>query len=159
MLNRLIDSQKRFLIFNSIIKLQFHKCPLIWMFCFGTSSNMISKIHKWALRLILNDHTGDFVSLLQSNNDTCNHHRNIQTLMVETYKIKNNLNPLIRDFMFERRNDMYNLRNFQESATKEKEWVYKTGSWNFKVQISVIMINFAWNLKTNLLARLIQRKR
>ena len=30
--------------------------------------------------------------------------------------------------MFERRNDMYNLRNFQESATKEKEWVYKTGS-------------------------------
>ena len=32
-------------------------------------------------------------------------------LMVEIYEIKNNLNPLIMDFMFERRNNTYNLRN------------------------------------------------
>ena len=57
---------------------------------------MINKIHERALRLILNDHTSDFDTLLlKSNNDTCNHHRNIQTLMVEIYKIKNNLNPPI----------------------------------------------------------------
>ena len=56
---------------------------------------MINKIHERALRLILNDHTSDFDTLLQNNNDTCNHHRNIQTLMVEVYKIKNKLNPQI----------------------------------------------------------------
>ena len=60
------------------------------MFCSGTS-NMINKIHEWALRLILNDYTSDFDPLLQNHNDTCNHHRNIQTLMVEIYKIKNNV--------------------------------------------------------------------
>ena len=38
--------------------------------------------------------------------------------MVEIYKINNNLNPLIMDFMFERRNNVYNLRNFHEFATK-----------------------------------------
>ena len=44
------------------------------------------------------------------NNDTCNHHRNIQTLTIEIYKMKNNLNPPIMDFMFERRNNTHKLK-------------------------------------------------
>ena len=84
---------------------------------------MINKIHERALRLILNDNTSDFDTLLQNNNATSNNHGNIQTLMVEIYKIKNNLNPPITDFMFERRNNTYNLRNFQEFATKRKRTV------------------------------------
>ena len=43
--------------------------------------------------------------------------------MVEIYKIKNKLNLPIMDFMFERRNNMNNLRNFQEFATKRKRTV------------------------------------
>ena len=52
-----------------------------------------------------------------------NHHRNIQTLMIEIYKINSNLNPPIMDFMFERRNNTYNLRNFQDFTTKRKRTV------------------------------------
>ena len=118
----LCNFQKR-LNFYSTIKSQFNYRPLIWMFCSRTSNNMINKIHERALRLILNDHTSDFDTLLQNNNDTCNHHRNIQTLMIEIYKMKNNLNPPIMDNMFERRNNTYNLRNFQEFATKRKRTV------------------------------------
>ena len=81
---------------------------------------MVNKSHERALRLMLN---GDFDLLLQSNNDTCSHYRSIQTLMNEIYKIKNNLNSPIMDFMFERRNNTYNLRNFQELATKIKRTV------------------------------------
>ena len=40
--------------------------------------------------------------------------------MVEIYKIKANLNPPIMDFMFERRNNTHNPRNFQQFATKRK---------------------------------------
>ena len=82
---------------------------------------MINEIHGWASRLILNDHASGFDTLLQNDNDTCNQHRNIQTLMVEIYKKKNNLNPPTIDFMFERRNNTYNLRNCQEFATKIKK--------------------------------------
>ena len=64
-----------------------------------------------------------FDTLLQNNNDICNHHRNIQTRMIEIYKMKNNLNPPIKDNMFERRNNTYNLRNFQEFVTKRKRTV------------------------------------
>ena len=43
--------------------------------------------------------------------------------MFEIYNIKNNLNPPIMGFMFEQRNNTYNLRNFQEFATKRKRTV------------------------------------
>ena len=43
--------------------------------------------------------------------------------MIEIHKIKNNLTPPIMGFMFERRNNRYNLRNFQEFATKRKRTV------------------------------------
>ena len=46
-----------------------------------------------------------------------------QVLVVEIFKIKNNLNPPIMDFMFERRNNAYNLRGFQEFETKRKRTV------------------------------------
>ena len=91
------------------------------MFSSRTSNNMINKIHERALRSILNDHTCDLDTLLQNNNDTCNPHTNIQTLMAEIYKVKNSLNPPIMDFMFERRNNTYTLRNFQEFVTKRKK--------------------------------------
>ena len=70
------------------------------------------------LRLILNDHISDFDTLLQNNNDTCNDNRNIQTLMVEICKIKNNLNPSIINFMFERRNNTYNLMSLPQKEKK-----------------------------------------
>ena len=43
--------------------------------------------------------------------------------MTEIYKMKNNLNPPIMDFTFERRNKTYSLRNFQELATKRKRTI------------------------------------
>ena len=43
--------------------------------------------------------------------------------MVEIYKIKDNLNLPVINFMFERKNSTYNLRNFQEFATKRKRKV------------------------------------
>ena len=78
------------------------------MFRSGTSSNMNTKIYERVLRLIPNDHTSDFNTLLQNNNDICNHHRNIQSL-----------NLPVMDFMFERRNSTYNLRNSSRICDKK----------------------------------------
>ena len=62
--------------------------------------------------------------------------------MVEIYKIKNNLNLPIIDFIFESRNNTYNLRNLQEVATKRKRTV-RIGLENFKLQTSAIMADFS----------------
>ena len=59
--------------------------------------------------------------MLQNNSDTCNHHRNIQTLMVEIYKIKNNLNPTIMNFMLKGEITRIILEIFKSLRRKEKE--------------------------------------
>ena len=53
-----------------------------------------------------------------------NKNKNIESLMIEMFKIKNELDPPIMDSMFERRNESYNLRNFQEFFTERKRTVY-----------------------------------
>ena len=83
------------------------------MFCSRTLNNTINRAHQRVLRVILGDDLSDFEFLLQKNNrDICSHHKNIQSLMIEISKIKNELAPAIMDSIFERRNEPYNLRNF-----------------------------------------------
>ena len=92
--NYLDDSQKK-LIFNAMIKSQFNYCPLVWMFCSRSLNNMINKVHERSLRMISDDYSSDFEELLDNNNDISNHHRNIQTLMIEMFKISHSLAPPI----------------------------------------------------------------
>ena len=94
------------------------------MFYSRSSNNMINKIHERALRVILGDDLSDFESLLQNNKDICSHHKNILSLMIEMFKIKNELAPPIMNSMFERRNESYNLPNFQEFWTDRERTVH-----------------------------------
>ena len=100
-------SQKR-LVLSSIVKSQFSYCPLVWIFCSRTSNNMINKLHERELRVILNDHESDFETLLQNNNDVCNHHRNLQTLSIEIFKIKKGSAPPIIGSILKGRKNTYN---------------------------------------------------
>ena len=117
------NSEKK-LIFNSIIKSQFSNCLLVWMFYSRTSNNMINKLHERSLRIILNDYSNDFNILLENNNDICNHHRNIQALLIEVFKMKNELAPPIMDSTLNKRFNTYNLRKFQEFSTERKRTVW-----------------------------------
>ena len=90
------------------------------MFCSRASNNMINRVHERALRVILGDYLSDFESLLQSNRYIRSHHKNIPSFMIEIFKTKYELAPPIADSMFERRNEPYNLRNFQEFLTEKK---------------------------------------
>ena len=57
-------------------------------------------------------------------NDACNYHTNIQTLLIEIFKSKNDLAPLIMGSVLKRRNTTDNLRNFKQFETKRKKTVY-----------------------------------
>ena len=56
-------------------------------------NKMINKVHERELRLVLNVLASDLKTLLQKNNDVCNHCKNIQTLLIEILKIINDLAP------------------------------------------------------------------
>ena len=84
---------------------------------------MTNKLHERSLRIILNDYSGCFNILLENNNGICNHHRNIQALLTEVFKIKNELTPPIMESISNKRFNTYNLRNFQEFAPERKRTV------------------------------------
>ena len=94
------------------------------MFCSRVSNNMIHKVHERALRVILNDHGSDFETLLQNNNDVCNHHRNIQTLLIEIFKTKKGFASPIMESILKGRKNIYNVINFQKFETETKQTVY-----------------------------------
>ena len=94
------------------------------MFCSRQTNNMINEILERAWRIVLNDHISDFETMLRNMNDITIHHRNIQTLMIELFKIKYDLAPPIMDSLLNRRTIHYNFRNLQEFQSERKRTVF-----------------------------------
>ena len=109
--NHLNDSQKK-LVFNSIVKSQLTYCALVWMFRYRTSNNTLNKVQENTLTVILNEHECDSETLLQNNNDVCNHHRNIQTIFIEIFKIKQFFTPPIIGSILKGKDNTYNVIKF-----------------------------------------------
>ena len=95
-----LETDKKELLFKSVMKSQFSYCPLVWMLCSRHANNLINKIQKRSLRLIMNDKTSPFEHLLQANNEITTHQRNLQVLMVEVFKIINGFAPQIMEDLF-----------------------------------------------------------
>ena len=95
---------------NAFFSSQFAYCPLIWMFHNRTLNNRINKLQERALRLVHNDNTSSFYELLQKDNSFTIHHRNIQKLALEMYRVKHRIAPKIMCELFNEANVPYNLR-------------------------------------------------
>ena len=76
--------------------------------------------------------------MLGKNIDITNHQRNIQLLMTELVKYRNNLAPLIMCNTFIPRINDFDQRNFQEFATeRQKNWQMWPG--NCKLLLSLAL--------------------
>ena len=68
---------------------QFKYCASIWMFCSRNSNKKISRRHERALRLVYDDYSSSFETLLERNSSFTIHHQNIQNMLIEIYKSLN----------------------------------------------------------------------
>ena len=97
----LIFEKKRKTIFKNFQKTffesQFKYCLLIWMFHTGYMKNKFNRLHERALRIVHNDYESSFEQLLIKDNSICLHHQNIHRLMIEIYKIFNNMTDVYND--------------------------------------------------------------
>ena len=80
-------------IMNTFFSSQFAYCPLICMFHNRKLNNRINNLQERALRLVHNDNTSSFYELLQKDNSFTIHHRNIQKLTLEKYRVKHHIAP------------------------------------------------------------------
>ena len=74
-------------------------------------NNRINHIHERALRLVYKDYTSSFDDLLLKNNSFRIHHRNLQKLTIEIFKVKLGLAPEIMKKVLPIIENLYDLRN------------------------------------------------
>ena len=94
-------------------KSQFSYFLLVWMFCSKKSNNLINKLQEMVLRLVTNDCQSSMNILLDKCNEFSLHQRNLQTLMIELYKMIYQTAPLIMNSLFVFCENTHNIRNYQ----------------------------------------------
>ena len=80
-------TQRRVLM-KSFIEAQFGYCPLVWMFHGRVLNRKINHLHERSLRIVYRGSISSFHEFLQKDYFFTLHHRNIQSLAIELYKIK-----------------------------------------------------------------------
>ena len=73
------------------------------MFHSRTVNNKINSIHERASRITYNDRKSSFEELLRKDNTVSIHHKKLQLLATEIFKIKNNMAPEILSEIFQNR--------------------------------------------------------
>ena len=94
------------------------------MFYSRTLNNKINSIHERALRITYNDRKSSFEKLLRKGNTVSIHHRNLQVLATEIFKIKNNIAPKIINEIFQNMTSSYNLRKNSSFYVRKVHSVY-----------------------------------
>ena len=82
-----MNVQKQRTIMKSFVTSQFSYCPLIWMFHSRRLISRMNSIHERVLRITYQDNTSTFKELLNKDNSVSVHHRNLQVLATEMFKI------------------------------------------------------------------------
>ena len=90
---KIIPFEKKRLLMKTFIESQFSYCPLIWMFCSRTINRKINHLHERGLRLVYEDYTTSFEDLLTKDGSVSIHHRNLQNVAIEMFKVKNKICP------------------------------------------------------------------
>ena len=78
------------ILLNSFVYSNFNYCPLVWHFC---SSKSVKEIQERALRILYNDFSSDYESILNESGKSTMEIKRLRTLALEVFKILNNMNP------------------------------------------------------------------
>ena len=103
--------EKRKTVMKAFVTSQFGYGPLVWMFHSRGLNNKINSLHERGLRTTYGDKSSSFQDLLKKDNSVSIHHRNIQALATEIFKVKNNIAPEIIKELFSPKMSPYDLGN------------------------------------------------
>ena len=96
---------------NVFFSSQFGYCPPVWMLHNRRYNNKINCLDERMLRIAYKDYKSSFAELLSEDKSLTVHHRNVQKLAIEMYKVKNELCPKTILDLFKEVTHPYNLRN------------------------------------------------
>ena len=158
-ISKYLEKDKLRIIMKTFIQSQFNYCPLVWMFHNRTLNHKINKLHERALRIVYKSENLTFQELLEKDDSVTIHHKNLQRLATEMYKIKNHLSPLaVREFFpekvhkqelrYKRHWETYNVRTVKYGTETIKHMGPKT--WNLvpnEIRESKSLLEFKQKIK------------
>ena len=110
---KIIPLERKKILFHSFVRSQFSHCPLVWMFNLSiVLNNKINRLQERGLRIVYNDYTSSFDDLLCKDRSVRIHHKNIQLVAMEMFKVKNDLCPELMKCLFQRNPNPRNGRTF-----------------------------------------------
>ena len=117
-------NQRRTLM-KTFIESQFGHCPLIWIFHGRIVNKKNNHLHEKVLRIVYKYYISSFEDLLKRDKSITIYHKNIQSLAIELFKVKQNLFDSILRNIFQARPISYNLRaqiDFIRSNTSTSQY-------------------------------------
>ena len=96
----ILNFEKRRILLKSFVESQFGYSPLVWMFHDRGVEHKINRVHERALRCVYRDDVSTFEQLLRKDNSFKMHHRNIQAMVIELFKVKHNIGPSLLKKIF-----------------------------------------------------------
>ena len=126
-------------IYNAFIASNFNYCSTVWHFCSNRSLYKLEKLHKQALRVVLNDYSSSYGDLLDKVSKPTLYVSRLKAIATEAYKCKANENPDYINVMLNPLIKPYNLRGGPR-AEQPKVNTTSCGLHSFKYQIAKL-----WN--------------
>ena len=102
-----IPFHKRKLLMNAFVESQFSYSPLVWMFHSRQVNSKVNSLHYRALRMVYFDKTSSFEELLIKDGSVTIHHRNLQVLAVEMFKVIKGIAPTFMNEIFSRNGNAF----------------------------------------------------
>ena len=103
--------EKRKTVMKANIISPFGHCPLAWMFHSRGINNKMNSLHERALRITYSDGSSSFEDLLKKDNSVSIHHRNMQALATEMFKVEDIIGLKIIKELFAPKVSPYDLHN------------------------------------------------
>ena len=127
---RYLSQFKKKLLLNSFVQSQFSYSPLVWMMHSKQASDKINRVHKNLLRLLYNDSESTFNELLAIDNTFTIHEVNMQKLMTEMFKAKNQIGPSLLQNIFKdpgyKGPELRNGKHFKKPNIQTKKYGEKS---------------------------------
>jgi hypothetical protein len=102
-----LDIESKFLLFQMFIQSLFNFCPVVWHFCTLLSVKKKAKVQARALRFVYNDHVSSYDTLREKANRPLLYVHRLRCLMLEVYKIVNEIGPSYLKDMFTEKHMMH----------------------------------------------------
>ena len=92
-IQKFMGFKEKEILLNSFVNSNLNCRPLVWHFCSAKSVKKIEKIQERALRILYNDLSSDYESILTKSGKSTMEIKYLTTLALEVFKTLNNMNP------------------------------------------------------------------